>query len=51
MQHDRKRCSDVNEFVINLHMVARLRLRAEVCANSAIDCDPARRDQLIAMPA
>jgi hypothetical protein len=51
MQHDRKRWSDVNEFTINLYMIARPRLRAEVCANSAIDCDAARSDQLIAMPA
>jgi hypothetical protein len=51
MQHDRKRWSDVNEFVINLYMIARPRLRAEVRANSAIDCDAACSDQLIAMPA
>ena len=32
-------------------MVARKRLRAEVCANFAIDCDAAGGDQLIAMSA
>jgi hypothetical protein len=31
-------------------MVARPRLRAEVCANSAVDCDATCSDQLIAMP-
>jgi hypothetical protein len=50
MQHDRKRWSDVDEFFINLYMVARPRLRAEVCANSAVDCDATCSDQLIAMP-
>jgi hypothetical protein len=51
IQHNRKRWSDVNEFAINLYMVARPRLRAEVCANFAIDCNSPRGDQLIAMPA
>ena len=51
VQHDRKRWGDVNEFAINFYMVACPRLRAEVCANFAVDCDAAGSNQLIAVPA
>jgi hypothetical protein len=41
----------VNKLVIDFDVVARPWLRAEVCANFAIDCDAAGSDQLIAVPA
>ncbi|HYY34837.1 MAG TPA: hypothetical protein VE867_00550 [Candidatus Binatia bacterium] len=41
----------MNKFAIDFDMVARPWLRTEVCANFAIDCDAARSDQLIAIPA
>ena len=50
MQHDRKGWSAANKFMIDLDVVARPCLRTEVCADLAIDCYPARSDQLIAMP-
>ena len=50
MQHDRKGWSAANKFMIDLDVVARPCLRAEVCADLAIDCYAARSDQLIAMP-
>jgi hypothetical protein len=51
IQHDRNFRSRVNKFAIDFDMVARPWLRAEVCANFAIDCDSAHSDQLIATPA
>jgi hypothetical protein len=51
MQHDRKRWSGLNKFVIDFDVIARPWLCTKVCANFAIDCDAARSDQLIAMPA
>jgi hypothetical protein len=41
----------VDKFAIYLDMVARAWLRAEVCANFSVNRNPARCDQLIAMPA
>jgi len=51
MQHNRKRWSGVNKFTIDFDVVTRRWLRAEVCADLAINGDAARSDQLIAMPA
>jgi hypothetical protein len=51
IQHDRKLRSNLKMFAIDFDMVARAGLRAEVCANFAVDCDAARSDQLVAMPA
>jgi len=50
MQHDRQRRSAADKFIIDFDVVARCRLRTEVCADLAIDCDAARSNQLIAMP-
>jgi hypothetical protein len=50
MQHDCKRWSGVDKFVVDFDVVARPWLRTEVCADPAVDCDAARSDQLIAMP-
>jgi hypothetical protein len=51
MQHNRKRWSGANEFTIDFDVVAYRWLRTEVCADLAIDCDAARSNQLIAVPA
>src|SRR6266404_9331596 len=51
IQHDRKRRSDANKFAIDLDVVIRARLCAEVCADFAVDGDATRCDQLITMPA
>jgi hypothetical protein len=51
IQHDRKRWNGVNKFAIDFDVIARLRLCAKVCANSAIDRHTASSDQRIAMPA
>jgi hypothetical protein len=51
VQHDGEWRRDMNKFAIHLHMVARVRLRAEVGAGLTVDHDPASRDQFIAMPA
>ena len=48
VQHDGKRRIDVNEFAIDLDVIARAGLRAEICASLAVDRNPAGRDQLIA---
>jgi hypothetical protein len=50
MQHNRKRRSGPNKFIIDFDVIARLRLRTEVCADLTIDCDAPRGDQLITMP-
>jgi hypothetical protein len=50
IQHERKRWIGVNEFAIDFDVIPRAWLRAEVCANFAIDCNAARSDQLIAVP-
>jgi hypothetical protein len=44
MQHDRKRGSDVNELMIDFDMVAPFRLKAEIGANLAVNCDAPCRD-------
>jgi hypothetical protein len=41
----------VNKLIIDFDVIARPWLRTEVCADFAIDCDPAGSDQLIAVPA
>ena len=51
MQHDGKRRSDANKFAIDFNMIIEAGLCAEVCADSTVDGDPTRRDQLIAMSA
>jgi hypothetical protein len=39
----------MNELATNLHMIALAWLRAEICANAAVDADASGRDQLIAL--
>jgi hypothetical protein len=51
MQHDGKRWSDANKFAIDFNMIIEAGLCAEVCANSAVDGDATRRNQLITMSA
>jgi hypothetical protein len=51
MQHDGKRWSDANKFAIDLDVVVRARLCAEVCADFTVDGDATRPDQLITMSA
>jgi len=51
MQHDRKRRSGPNKFTIDFDVVACCWLDTEVGAGFAVDCDAARSDQLIAVPA
>ena len=50
MQHDGEGWRDVNKFTVHLDVVALAGLRAEVSAGLAVDSDPARCDQFIAMP-
>src|SRR5438093_9001679 len=49
VQHDGERRGDVNEFAIQLYVVACARLRAEVSAGFTVDSDPVSGDQLIAL--
>src|SRR6266542_3302295 len=51
IQHDGKRRSDANQFAIDLDVVMRAGLCAEVCADFPVDGDATRRDQLITMSA
>ena len=51
VQHDGELQGDVNKFAVNLDVVARAGLRAEVSAGFTVDSNPARRDQFITMPA
>jgi len=51
IQHNRKRRSGLHKFAIDFDVVACRWLDTEVGAGFAVDCDAARRDQLIAMPA
>jgi hypothetical protein len=51
VQHNGEQRRNVNKFAIHLHVVARAWLRAEVSAGFAVNSDPARRDQFIAVPA
>jgi len=50
VQHNGQWRRDVNEFAIHLDVVALAGLGAEVSAGFAVDSDPARCDQFIAMP-
>ena len=49
MQHNRKRRLGAKKFAIDFDVVARARLRAEICADLAVDGDTPLRDQLITM--
>lgn len=49
VQYDGKRWVGMEHFPIHFHVVARRRLRTEVCADLAINGDAAGCDQLIAM--
>ena len=51
MKRDGKRRVKMNKLAIHFDMIARGRLRAEIGARPSVDSDPARRDQLVAMPA
>ena len=44
VQHDGERWIGMNKFAIHFHVIARSRLRAEVCADLAVDPDAASRD-------
>jgi len=44
VQHDGERSIGMNKFAIHFHVIARSRLRAEVCADLAVDPDAASRD-------
>ena len=48
MQHDGKRRLGAKKFAIDFDVVARARLRAEICADLAVDDDTTRCDQLVA---
>jgi len=48
MQHNRKRRLGAKKFAIDFDVVARARLRAEICADLAVDDDTTRCDQLVA---
>src|SRR6266403_2404457 len=50
MQHDVEPALAVDEFAIDLYVVAFRRLRAEVGANATVDGHAAGGDQLIAVP-
>jgi hypothetical protein len=44
MQHDGKRYANADKFASYLHMIARPGLRAEICADRAVDRDSTCRD-------
>jgi hypothetical protein len=47
VKNNRERGSSSNELAICLDVIGRTRLRAEVCAGFAIDCDATCRDQFV----
>ena len=49
MQHDGERWVGMEHFAIHFHVVARSWLRAEICADQAIDGDATCCDEFIAM--
>src|SRR5205807_9788098 len=50
VQRNRYRALEMNELAIDFHMIALAWLRAEICANPAVDAEPSGRDQLITLP-
>jgi hypothetical protein len=51
VQRNRHRPLTMNQLAIDFYVIALSWLRAEVCANAAIDRDATGRDHLIAFPA
>ena len=49
VQRDRQLALEMHDLPVNFDVIALVRLRAEVGANAAVNCDPAGRDQLITL--
>jgi hypothetical protein len=47
VQRNRHRALEMNELAVEFHMIAFVRLCAEICADATVDRNPSGRDQFI----